>query len=96
MDGRKLIDRLDLQHDLVSHHEVHALLAQQFLPISDLVPLFALETDASGSQFETDGARVDPFQQSRSQFSMHCDAATDRVVYQLFDLVRQEAWSLQH
>ena len=74
-----------------SDDEVEALLAEQLAAIDHRIALFALERDPRRVKLERKRPRVDRLEQARPECAMNGDAATDGVVNQRFEVVRQRA-----
>src|SRR4026207_703084 len=92
----KPLDRLQLQNDLAGYQEVEPMHIQVLSSIADWKPFFTFEWNAVRRELVSNCAAVRLLDQSRSELAMDCNAASDGLVYELFDCWIERCGYSQH
>ena len=89
MNRRKMLHGLDLENKRAAHDEVEKYVAEKLAAIFKRNALFSLERNLSRFQFQPERLGVRVLWQAGTEFTMHHDAAADRLRDQVFELVGQ-------
>ena len=91
-----MLDRLELQYQLIRDDDIQSLVAKHLASIEDGDMLLCLVRYTVGLKLNTHGSRIDALKESRAKTAMHADAATYRSVNEPLELIGQVAWNSQH
>jgi hypothetical protein len=87
MDGRKPLDRFDLENKVAANHKIQPLVAEQLATIGHWIAFLSLKRYPRNCELEGHSLRVNVLEKPRPERAVDCNAASDRVVNELLEFV---------